>query len=768
MKIGRLSVALSISLLWIFATNYAFFPISDIASLLTFKSGLLGVNTSSDMESEVGSVKELMIKIDTYGIPYIYSENDNDIAYGLGYMHAKDRYFQMELMIKMVKGELSEILGERVLGSDNFWRPFEFDGKAKEVLEEFKTSSPELYSYLLNYSEGINKYLEKNRTNDPLYKIFNLEPQKWKPEYSLLTAWYMSSNLAYFDYHGERQELLDKVPNEILDILYPQRSDELKTILPSNNKVSILKEPSQLEKVALNGLLVSTTKFNTDIGSNNWVVNSLKSNTKEPLIVNDPHLFLTLPGAFYEVGLFGNTIKSYGYTIPGVPVVISGHNTTISWGITNGEWDLTDRYLLKTKNDSLYLYQGNWIPFQEKQYSIEVRGKEKEVFNIKSTIHGRVIKEDSTYYAQKWYPSSKNYSIKALFNVMKSKSFNEFKNVLKIYDYPPQNFIYADVRDTIGIVCAGKLPKRPQGFQGGLLDGTLKPLSEGYITKQWETSNPRKNYLFSANQLPIQNDYYFGAHWHKDSYRVNHIDNILNNKNNWSVEDFMVMQLDEVDISFLHLKEVFLDQLSNPEISSIGEAILNWDGNMKSNSKEAYIYEILRRSTEIEARRFAQQELGVQQSPSMESFLNYLDHEISTKGQYSNKETIINNILRKTDSMLAQGNDKNDKAYNSISEVIINNISFLPGFEYKVLDAGGNKNTINMNASAHPTFRSIYKMKANNIKGYTIMAGGQSGKLNSKNYADQINGWKNGNYKETQFVENPEELKNITTTIYFK
>lgn len=768
MKIIKLYLILFIGLLWIFITNYKFFPINSIGSLLSYKSGLLSVNSADKIPEKLIVGKELEIKIDDKGIPYIFSQNDNYLAYGLGYMHAKDRYFQMELMSKMVKGELASILGQKVVRSDKFWKPFEFDRKSKEIIEEYKTSSPKLYSYLLHYSEGVNAYLEHNKVNDPLYTIFGLNPQKWKPEYSLLTSWYMSRNLAYFDYHSERQELLDKLPREVLDVLYPQKYDASKTILPYNKAAPVFKESTPLKNVASNGLPITPIDFNTDIGSNNWVINSAKSATKEPLIVNDPHLFLTLPGAFYEASLIGNTIKAYGYTIPGVPLVISGHNSKISWGITNGEWDLTDRYLLQTKKDSLYLYQGNWIPFQEKQYSIEVRGKGREEFNVRTTIHGRLKEDGDVYYAQKWYPSGKNYSIKALFNIMHSKSYNEFKNALKTYDYPPQNFIYADVNDTIGIVCAGKLPKRPQGFQGGLLDGTSIPLKEEFITIQWETSNPEQNYLFSANQLPIQNEQYFGAHWHKDDYRVSRINNLLKAKNDWDVKGFKSMQSDEVDISFFHLKEVFQEQSIDEKYSYIKNILSNWDGDMKGDSKEAFIYEILRKSTEEEAKRFANKELKVQQAPSMKSFLNYLKSDISNKGVYNSNTVLLNNILQRTDSVVVAESKLGKEIYNDKSKINIYNISFLPGFGYKVKDVGGNKNSINMNAKAHPVFRSIYEMKKDKITGYNIMAGGQSGRINSKNYIDQIDDWKNGIYKKTQFTENPEELMNIITTINFK
>ncbi|CAL2082510.1 penicillin acylase family protein [Tenacibaculum sp. 190524A02b] len=768
MKISKLSIVLLISLLWIFITNYKFFPINNIGSLLTYKTGLLGIKKTNKIYPKLNKGKELVIKIDTLGIPYIYASKDSNLAYGLGYMHAKDRYFQMELMSKMVKGELSSMLGGRVIQSDKFWKPYEFHRKAKEILEEYKANSDELYAYLVNYSDGINAFLEENKVNDPLYTIFNLKPQNWKPEYCILTAWYMSWNLAYFDYHAERQELLDKLPQKLLNKLYPQKFEALKTILPSVITTQTPIDSSVIENITLNNRKVILSKFNTDIGSNNWAINSKKTNKASSLIVNDPHLFLTLPGAFYETSLIGNTIKVYGYSIPGVPLVVSGHNTNISWGITNGEWDLMDSYLLKTKKDSLYLFQGNWIPFQEKEYSINIRGKGEKKFKVKRTVHGIVNKEDSTYYAQKWHPSEKNYSMKALFNIMKTDSYNGFKNALKEYDYPPQNFIYADVNDTIGIVCAGKLPKRPQGFNGGLLDGTKKPLKSEFIATQWETSNPEQNYLFSANQLPAQNKHYFGAHWHKDDYRVNRIDKLLKEKDDWSVPAIKSMQLDEVDLSFFHLKKVFKNNSITKKYNNLTELFSNWDGNMKNNSEKAFIYETLRKNVEEEAKRFANEELKVQQVPSMKSFLNYLNSEVSSSKLYSTKEIIINNILKKTDSILSIENQLVKREYSQISTINIYNISFLPGFGNKIVNAGGNKNTINLNASVHPVFRSIYEMEKGNIKGYTIMAGGQSGKINSNNYSDQIDYWKKGRYKKTQFAENPEDLKNIINTINFK
>lgn len=767
MKTLKLSAILLFSLVWIFITNYRFYPINNLGSLLTYQPGLLSLEKPDSQSPKASFGKKLTIKIDTLGIPYIYAKKDTDLAFGLGYMHAKDRYFQMELMAKMVRGELSSILGARVTRSDKFWKPYEFDTKSKELLEEYKATVPELYTFLESYSHGVNSYIEKNSPNDPLYTIFNLKPGKWKPEYCLLVTWYMSRNLAYFDYHMERQELMDKLPEDLLEVLYPQKFDSLKTILPSTTITEQVTVQEIPERTAFFTKPISTSGINHDIGSNNWAINSAKSSAKVPLISNDPHLYLTLPGAFYETSLIGNQIKAYGYTIPGIPLIISGHNTSISWGITNGEWDLTDRYLLKTKHDSLYYYEGNWVPFLEKKYRIEVRGQQKETFSVKKTVHGFVKQEGDAYYAQKWYPSNKNYSVKALFNVMHAATYTQFKNALNIYDYPPQNFIYADVNDTIGIVCAGKLPRRPSGYNGGLLDGTKAPLKEEFIPKQWETANPKHNYLFSANQLPVQNEYYFGAHWHKDDYRVTRINELLKSKNNWGFKDLKVMQLDETDLSFFDLKEIFKDHNINNEFNYIKELFSSWNGDMAASSEEAFIYENLRLSVEEEAKNFAKKELKVTQAPSMKSFLNYLKSDLAGT-EYSSKEILLNNVLKRTDSIIAIENKSGEKKYNHKSKIFIYNISFLPGFGYKIPDAGGNKNTINMNATVHPVFRSVFEMKKDRINGYTIMAGGQSGLMNAKNYSDQIRYWNKGKYKKTQFSENPENLKNIVNTISFQ
>ncbi|AXG70231.1 acyl-homoserine lactone acylase QuiP [Kordia sp. SMS9] len=764
MRIIKLSFVLLLCMIWIFVTNYKYFPINSIGSLLSFKSGVIGIDNNEDITSLKLYNKDLEIKVDSFGIPYIYAKNNEDVAFGLGYMHAKDRYFQMELMAKLVQGELSEMIGVRGIRSDKLWKPYEFKRKSQEILEEYKRQSTDVYTYLNSYALGINTYLKENKINDPLYTIFGLEPQPWKPEYSILATWYMSRNLAYFDYHVERQELLDKLPQELLHILYPKSPKDLKTILSSQIDTTQIHE-QPVTNVSVNSKAKSSP-FVTGIGSNNWVVNSKKSKGDAALIANDPHMRLTFPASFYEVGLHGGQIQVYGYSIPGTPLVVSGHNEKIAWGITNGEWDMTDRYLLQTEKDSLYFYRGNWIPFEEKEYHIDVRGRSKITFKVQKTVHGFVKKEGDVSYAQYWHPEQKSHSIGAVYNAMRANNWKDFTTALKDYDYPPQNFIYADIYDTIGIITAGKLPIRPQGFEGGLLDGTKEPLKLEFSNQLVYEENPTSNYLFSANQQPIQNDKYYGAHWHKNDYRVNRIDRILQENDNWNLSSMKEMQLDEVDISYYHAKEVFKEVTFDKKYQYIMDVFEDWNADMTYDSRNAFIYDIFRQHVEKESKEYANSVLHVRQAPSMKSFLNYINAGVGNK--QPKKEQLLSRILIRTDSMiLAKKNLESIEKYKN--GFFVFNASFLPGFGKKMPFQGGNKNTISLNEGvANPVFRSVYEMKKNNIKGYSILAGGQSGKMNSPNYEDQLLHWEKGKFKETQFSKDPNQLKNIMYTIRSK
>lgn len=775
MKLVKTALVLVLCIVWIYATNYQLKPFNSVGELLSYKTGLLSVPLQENGINNYESDYDSKVYVDSLGIPHIYGKEQNDVAFGLGYMHARDRYFQMELITRTVQGRMSEILSDKTLKSDGFWKPYEFERKSEELLETYKEKSPEFYEYLLAYADGINEYLTTTKSTDPLYKALGSEPQLWKPQYSLLVTWYMSYTLTYFDQHVMHQEMVTSLSEKEKKYFYPSQPEGLKTILPSTHTAvqdSITK--NYLENVAVQNHVnefSSPNQFHEGVGSNNWAVSKTKTNNQATMLANDPHLMLSLPEAFYEAHLVYGSLNIYGFSIPGVPVIVSGHNDTISWGITNGEWDLIDRYQLKVKDDNSYYYEGQWVPFVKKEYIIKIKGYDDYTMIQNNTVHGKVIKEGDQYYAQHWYASNKSYSIESMFKMMKSQNWDHFTSALEDYGYPPQNFIYSDVEDNIGIVCAGKLPDRGQNYRGGLLDGSLTYTPIKSIDTLWKTYNPDKKFLFSANQQPIQNDTYFGQHGLKDDYRVERIYNLLENNDNWGLEEIQKMQSDQTDLSFNDFKGLLEKYKINKENDRIVALLNQWDGTMNSNSKEALVYESIRVMTIIESQKFAQNQLKIKLVPSFKQYVKYLKDDQYQLSEGISKQEQVNAILTKADSILTKrfGNQWSDTTYSEISSFTINNILSIPGLGEEVKDASGNTNTINLNTGEiHPVYRVVYEMNKEQVKAYTVLAGGQSGQVNSIHYKDQLAIWREGKHKETQFEKDPNRLKNIENIISFK
>ena len=137
MKIIKSILVLILCACWIVATNYKYKPIDSVGPLLTYKTGLLSIPIQKDGIQEFSNDYKPKVYVDEVGVPHIYGDTKNDLAFGLGYMHAKDRYFQMEMMTRTVQGEMSEVFAEESLGSDVFWKPYEFERKSKELLEDY-------------------------------------------------------------------------------------------------------------------------------------------------------------------------------------------------------------------------------------------------------------------------------------------------------------------------------------------------------------------------------------------------------------------------------------------------------------------------------------------------------------------------------------------------------------------------------------------------------------------------------------------------------
>lgn len=758
---------------WLWIMNSHFSGMNSLIHITGYKQGLLEKRSlPGDSVLQLPTTFEpAVVKVDTLGIPHIFGKDASSAAYALGYMHARDRYFQMELLAHTVMGRLSEVIGVSGVTSDRDWKPMHIETRAQQLLQELQQKDPDLYQFLLAYTDGVNacRQQEDVQYNDPMYLLWNYKPQQWKPYYSLLIQWYLSARLAYYDDYTDRQELLDKLPLAVREVIYPDYPGKQDGIVPQG--------PPDRDTFSMSGSMIgaamvqdySTLKTNPrvkNLGSNNWVVGPSKTSAGGVLLCNDLHLFLTAPNVFYEAQLQTPQLHVYGYTIPGVPIVVSGHNARIGWGITNGGWDVMEQYHLKLDpaDSNRYWLDGKWQQMETIRDTILVKGDAPVVKTSQYTVFGRVVRKNKIVYAAHWHPEYNSSAVRALWRVMHAGDWEQFRDALRLYDYPAQNFAYGDVKGNIGIISAGKMPLKPAGYAGGLLDGTVTPVWN-YIPFDSlpQAYNPQRGYLFSANQEPVRGPYYFSSHWYEDLYRPRRIHHLLANGTGLTVQHMRAMQLDVMDLSAKDINALLLKYTQPGNLSAQWKGMLQWDGNLLPTSDKAGFYKTILRSAGILAKEVATQ-LGVKTGPSLDQLTAFLLNRDSlhTGASVLHSKSLFNRWVAIADSVYRH-RDMNEGAFT----FYIPQITFLPGFDLQVDGVGGSENAVNVNADAHPVIRTVIELDSTGIRSYMVSAGGQSGRINERQYMQQLNDWKENNLHKTQFGADTNKLQMITTTLYF-
>jgi penicillin G amidase len=768
-------IIILLSILWVVGTFYPIAIFTNAGTLFTYNTGIFSLvspDSKENIKIQSNQAKNISIHIDNYGVPHIYADDADDLAFGIGFMQARDRYFQMELITRMVQGTLAERLGEMVVKSDEFWAPYQFERKALEVLKEMKTSQPDVYNYMVSYAAGINAYLNQEKANErsPEFVLLGTQPRKWETHYPLFLIWYMSHSLTYYDAHISRQNVLNKLKNSPLMALYnPYVTTDYPYIAPDtvfNYTSSYTNENVTFNSDDESAVSWIEAELFKSLGSNNWSVGAIKSATGNSMLCNDPHLDLTLPGPWYEVRMFCKDYSVAGFSIPCSPWVISGHNENISWGVTNGEWDLLDRILLETNEKEQYKANGEWLNFSKLETSINVKN-EKRSIEKQFTVWGPVEEVKGKKYALRWYPAEKHASVITFHKLAKANNWSEFNEALSYYKFPPQNFVYADKDGNTGLKCAGNLPYKPQSFDGGLLSSNTSVESD-YVPfdKMSGYFNNKRGFSSSANQISAKTNYYLNFEW-PENYRAKRINTVLSSKDKLDQNDMMALQYDKKDISFDEFKPL-LEKFgtNNPDL----EPLKNWDGVVQKDSYPAALYTVLKLTIRKELAEIMNKKLKVATYPNLSSMYAYLltKNEFSFSDTTFSTESYFIKTVESAKMMLKNefGDSYLEKAnHNNASTYVIKHLLQLPGWGVEAENASGNAHTPNViTYKKHgASMRTLIEM-SQPVNAKTIQAGGQSGRVNSKQYANQVELWKIGKYKSEQFTS-PDKLENIVQTI---
>ncbi|MGL6337795.1 MAG: penicillin acylase family protein, partial [Waterburya sp.] len=564
---------------------------------------LLATEASAETITLPGVNDKISIEIDVSGIPHIKAQSDQDALFAQGYMHARDRLFQMEYARREASGTLAEVLGKDYLDSDIQSRT---RGNNQLAETTYQNLNPETKEFVDAYTAGINNYL----TNNPLpaeFKALGYQPEPWQATDVMLAAQVNGGDGGEFN-HARLLEL--GLSQERIEELEPEREDSPTIIQPEDIPLSQSSTTSPTESVENTQLLTSSISegewvfpesAEPEYNSNNWVISGSKTTTGKPFLANDPHGDLNSPSQSYQTELESPNLDVVGISSPGIPGIIIGRNNDIAWGETSSQVDTDDYYLLEeTKDGSGYMYQGKVKPYEITDETIQVKDSESVTIQVKETVYGPEVSDlyglDQPVALKSVTLEPNNGLLEAIVGVNQASNWEEFKGSVESLKVPRSNFVYADVEGNIGYIAPGKYPIRQPGHTGEYpVSGTGEFDWQGFIPPEDvpQVYNPESGFIVTANNKITPDNYPYEINGEFDpGYRAERINELINSKDKLSLEDMQSIQLDQVSLLYRDLKPIL--EKTNPT-SEQGkywrDRLLTWDGNLSLNSQEATVFE---------------------------------------------------------------------------------------------------------------------------------------------------------------------------------
>lgn len=522
---------------------------------------------------------------DDYGVPHIVARNDADLFFAQGFVQAQDRLWQMDLTRRAVSGRLAEIFGESMLEADAFLRTIGF---RRTAMESLAVIEPEVRDALESFAAGVNAYLAAIEQGEaplpPEFRILRYRPDPWTPPDSTAIAKYMAWDLGG-NWRAElfRFALMNRVGEEKARQLFPTYPAEAPTVIPRET----IRVAAGLPDEATRGLpalasmpgatLSPTFGRSPGVGSNNWVISGELTASGKPLLANYPHLAIGLPSIWYEMHLFvPGSLNVAGVVFPGAPGIVLGHNERIAWGMTNLGPDVQDLYIEKfdPSDPRRYEYEGKWYAAKIVKESIAVKGKKEPAeIEIRYTRHGPVISSlvegVEVPLSLRWTAHDVTRELEAVLAINRAGNWEEFREALRLFAAPAQNFVYADVDGNIGYRGNGRIPIRRNGEGLVPVPGWVDDYEwDGYIP--WdelpELFNPEEGFIATANNKVVGDDYpYFLTSEWEAPYRAVRIrevlKDILRGKKGITVEDAAALQNDWYNVQARQLVPVLVRHL---------------------------------------------------------------------------------------------------------------------------------------------------------------------------------------------------------------
>lgn len=535
---------------------------------------------------------------DTYGTPHIYAHTEEDLYRSVGYIMAQDRMWQMDMLRRVTLGRLAEILGDNYVKTDLLMRSMRYIEKSKEIL---KNSPPEIINNLTAFCDGVNQYIENHEDNLPLeFILLRYKPDKWELHHSLNLISFMAWQLKSGWNELILEEIKQKVDSSLYHALLPNLKLQTDYVFPgSEDHIALLASNSLLELSKIQEL-----GFDVFAGSNNWAVSGKKSVTGYPILANDMHLELNIPGIWMQMHqVVEGKLNVSGLVLPGQPLVIVGHNDSIAWGMTNTQADNLDYYeeRINPDNDNQYLLNGEWKNFDI--IPVDITSKDTLYhLNYKYNHRGPVVSKSikNKTLTIRWIGSNSSDEFLSIYKINRANNWNDFKDAFSTFRSISQNIVYADKNGNIGLYTCAGVPVRKRDAVFRILPGWTDEYDWTGLVPFDELPfeyNPERGYVSSANNKTIDSTYnhHIGT-WFSLPYRIQRIRELLEINEKLSIDDFRKIQNDvKSKYSLLQVEKLFVlineEGLDNLELE-MAHKLKCWDGNMDKELIEPTIAEV--------------------------------------------------------------------------------------------------------------------------------------------------------------------------------
>ena len=747
--------------------------------------------------------ENVTVHFDENGVPHINAETQKDAYTALGYVHAQDRLWQMELIRRIAPGRLSEIFGDKLVETDVFFAGLGLVEDANESIAKIDINS-EAYKLTMAYLDGVNQFVEEGAT--PIeYNLIGLEKTKFTVNDVYNVFGYMSFSFAIAQKTDPLlQEIKEKLgDNYLAELEIPVYSN---TALLKSEKNPIVKASFAKAMTAMYEQL----PISPFIGSNSWVIAADKTKNGKVIFANDPHIGFSQPSVWYQSHIKTPDYEMYGYSLALTPFPLLGHNRDYAYGLTMFENDDVDFYIEKNNPENLNEYETptGFSTYKTVQKTIKIKDAPDTTFTVKISRHGPIMNnllkqiDDERPIAMQWiYKKTDNQIIDVGYQISHAKSLHDFKEGAKLLHAPGLNMMYGDAKDNIAWIASGKLYKYRDSINTKLyLDGASgKDEIVSYIDFEDnpQSINPASNYVYSSNNQPdtIAGILYPGYYLPED--RGQRIEQLLEVKNDWTQEDVQQMIF---DVTSPVVPQVIANLVASLKTENFTkneqEALQNlkdWNGEYKKEDTaptiyNRFLYEFLEGTFK--------DELGesfpmFMQTPLMKKMIavqakkavSVWFDDVTTEPKETKSDIVQRSFINAISFLENQLGDT--VSLWSWSKVISveHGHALAAGGETlrKIFNVGpfsmdgGNEVINNQLFTLNET--GIYKVKAgpstrrvidfSNIENsVSILPTGQSGNVFSKHYKDQAQKYLNGEFVKT--ILNKDEIERSKNLLIFK